>query len=85
MLYAKFGSWNLPNCSGKENFKISSMYLCYFVVTSSIGSGEDDENWKSLQTDRQTDRQQTNSGQKSSLEVLALELSMEWEIKCKFC
>ena len=35
------------------------------------GSGEEDENVKSLQTDRETDRRRTTGDQKSSLEVSA--------------
>ena len=35
MLCAKFG-WNWPNFSGEEDFKISSMYFCYFVIISPL-------------------------------------------------
>ena len=31
MLCAKFG-WNWPSDSGEEDFQISSMYFCYFVI-----------------------------------------------------
>ena len=31
MLCAKFG-WNWPSGSGEEDFLISSMYFCYFVI-----------------------------------------------------
>ena len=33
MLYAKFG-WNWPNGSAEEDFHISSMYFCSFVIIS---------------------------------------------------
>ena len=33
MLVAKFG-WNWPSGSGEENFFISSMYFCYFLIIS---------------------------------------------------
>ena len=80
---AKFG-WNSTSGSGGEDFLISSMYFCSFVIISpwkkagpfiwknlnplypkllyakfgwnwSSGSGEEDKNVKSLQTDGRTD------------------------------
>ena len=45
--------------------------LCKFGWNWPSGSGEEDENVKSLQTDRQTDRRRTTGDQKSSLELSA--------------
>ena len=33
LLFAKFG-WNWPSVSGGEDFKVASIYFCYFVIIS---------------------------------------------------
>ena len=65
------------------------MHCANFGWNGPSGSGEEDENVKSLQTDRRTDRRRTKSYQKSSLELSAqVSLKVNFDIfhhECPLC